>query len=108
MQPQVELVEPIGQLEQVIVKLQVLDESLRELCVPVVGASERAGHGGHGVGVVAGIDRGEQGLLEVLRGGQEAPEGTGEGFEDVGAIAPIGVGDSESERLTRSRGILEH
>ena len=74
----------------------------------MVRPGERACHGGYGVSVAAGVHGGEEGLLEVLRGGQEAPEGTGEGFKDVGAIASIGVGDSESERLTRSRGILEH
>ena len=89
-------------------KLQVRDESPREVSVAEVGGGDGAGHGSHGIGVVAGVHRGEQGLLEVLGGGEVTPEGAGEGFEDVGAIVPVGVGDSESERLTRSRGILEH
>jgi hypothetical protein len=76
---------------------QVIDESLRELCVPVVGASDGAGHGGHSVGIVASIHPGEQALLEVLRGSQGAPEGTREGFQDVGPVAPVGM---ESRSVT--------
>jgi len=103
-----QVVEPIGQVEQAIVILQIYDEVLREPCVAVVGPSDGAGHGGHGVGVVAGVHRCEERLLEVLRGGEKAPESAGEGFQDVSAVVPVGVGDPDSERLARSRGILEH
>jgi hypothetical protein len=41
----------------------------------VVGPGDGAGHGGHRVGVVAGVHGGEQGLLEILGGGKEAPVG---------------------------------
>ena len=103
-----QVVEPIGQVEQAIVILQIYDEVLREPRVALVGPSDGAGHGGHGVGVVAGVHRCEERLLEVLRGGEKAPESAGEGFQDVSAVVPVGVGDPDSERLARSRGILEH
>lgn len=35
---------------------------------------------------------GEEGLLEILGAGQEAPEGAWEGAQDVGPIAPGGEG----------------
>jgi hypothetical protein len=72
--------EPIGQFEQMVVVLQILHESSWEAGVAVVGTRERAGRGGDGVRVVAGIHGREQGLLEVLRRVKEAPQGTGEGF----------------------------
>ena len=66
-------VQPIGQVEQAIVKFQVPNESLREPRVALIGSTDGAGQGGHGVGVLAGVHGGEQGLLEVLGGGEEAP-----------------------------------
>jgi hypothetical protein len=55
----------------------------------VIGPRHRAGHGGYGVGVVAGIHRCEEGPLEVFGGRQEAPESAGEGLEDVGSVVPV-------------------
>jgi hypothetical protein len=87
-EPPIEVVEINGQLDQPIVILQIIKESLRQAGVAVVGARERAGNGGHGVGVVAGIHGREKGLLEVFRGGKEAPGCTREGFQNVGAVVP--------------------
>ena len=72
--------------------LQVFDQPPRQSSVTMVGAGKSAGHGGNGVGVVAGIDSGVENLLEVLRNLQETPEGARERSQDIRPIVPGGEG----------------
>ena len=72
------IVQVVGQSYQSVVVLQVVKEPLRQMRVTVVRARNGTRHGGDGVGVVAGVHSGEEGLLEILRAGKEAPEGARE------------------------------
>jgi hypothetical protein len=76
----------------VIAKLQVGKKSLRQAGVSVVRARNGTRHGGDGVSVVTAVHSSEERLLEVLRRGQEAPEGAWERAQDIGPIVPGGEG----------------
>jgi len=54
----------------------------------VIRASNRAGHGGDGVGVVTRVNGGAEGPLEVFWAHQEAPQGTRAGAQDVRPVVP--------------------
>ncbi len=58
--------------------LKFIEEPLRQTRIAMVRPGQRAGHGSDGVGVVTGVDSGEEGLLEILGTGKEAPEGARE------------------------------
>jgi len=72
--------------------LQVAKESCGKTRVTVVRPGKGTRHRSHGVGVVTGGDGGEEGLLEILRAGQEAPEGAWERAQDVRPVVPDGEG----------------
>jgi hypothetical protein len=67
--------EAVSEVDQVVTEFEVLQEAAGQARKAVIRAADRAGHGCHGIGIMARVHRREQGGLEVRRGRQEAPEG---------------------------------
>jgi hypothetical protein len=80
------IIQAVRQRYQPVVVFRVGEQPLWQARIAVVRAGDGTRHGGDGVGVMASVHGGEEGLLEVLRGGQEAPEGAWEGLQDVGPV----------------------
>jgi len=81
--------ETTAELSDAFASFHLVPQVGRERVGAVEGAGERAGEGGDGVGVEAGVHGSSDRFGRVVAVGQEEPECCGQGLQHVGAVVDV-------------------